>query len=100
MYRVERKTDGLRVAHLPDGLGLRRVLRHTFGLIRLGLLLQMCPQLAFQRRGAHVPCTQCVYFTLSRILIHIQLPENMFFCFLLLFLTESAMMGKTGTSRD
>ena len=52
VYRVERKSDGLRIAHLPDGLGLRRILRHALGQIRLGLLFQMRPQFAFQR-GAH-----------------------------------------------
>lgn len=54
VHRVERKADSLRIAHLPDGLGLRRILGHALGQIRLGLLFQMRPQLTFQRR-AHAP---------------------------------------------
>ena len=51
MHRVERKADGLRVAHLPDGLGFRRVFGQPLGHIRLGLLLQMRPQLTLEQKG-------------------------------------------------
>ena len=55
VHRVERKADGLRVAHLPDGLGFRRVFGQPLGHIRLGLLLQMRPQLTLERRAHALP---------------------------------------------